>query len=89
MGSITITVVGDASVGTKTKAFTISNAHVNRLVAWAKIAYATPALPSPTTAEALLAWVTDLIERTKGQITSLEYDEARKALTPPPPIDTT
>lgn len=32
MGSITIQIVGDGTVGTKTKTYTVSNADVNRVV---------------------------------------------------------
>lgn len=36
MGSITIQIIGDGSVGTKTKTYTVSDADVNRVVTAAK-----------------------------------------------------
>lgn len=91
MGTITITVVGDASVGTKSKTYNLSDANINRLVAWTKTAFATTptvAVPSPpvlTTAQALVAWADKFIARTKQDVLASEYNASINAV--PAPTD--
>jgi hypothetical protein len=78
VGSITFQVVGDASVGTKTKTFTVSDADVNRLVAWAQVKFATPSV-----AGALLAWANDLMDTSRQAVITYERGEALKTVEPP------
>lgn len=83
MGSITITVVGDASVGTKTKVFTVSDADINRLVARAKIKYAPVVNGTPTTAQAMSAMADELVAYLKQDVVSAEK-QATVAAVPDP-----
>ena len=86
MGSITISVTGDATIGTKSKAFVVSDADINRLVAYATTVFATqptngnPNPPALLPAQALLAWAQSFIDQTKSSVVSLE----RAAVAPPP-----
>lgn len=92
MGSITFQVVGDASIGTKTKTYTVSNADVNRFVSWATDTFATaPTLgnpsPAPLTAtQALAAWADWIMTQTKQRVIARETTVAANALPPPPPF---
>lgn len=81
MGSITFQVIGDASVGTKTKTYSVPDAHINRLVAWASIAFVGPGDPPLATAPALLAWANNMMETTKASVISSEQNSAAVAAT--------
>lgn len=76
MGSITFQVVGDGSVGTKTKTYTVSDADVNRLVAYGVSLATTPQVPSPTVAQALLAWADRAMALAKSDVLSYERTNA-------------
>jgi hypothetical protein len=92
MGTITFTIVGDGTVGTKTKAYTLSNADINRLIAWATVVYATPPtveVPSPpalTIAQALVAWADSVIAGTKNNVVRYEKNVAVTAVADPTPL---
>jgi len=79
MGTITFTVVGDVSVGTKTKSYAVSDADVNRFVNYCK--QFSP-LPSPTVAQALVAWADNEIASLKNGVISSETRTASAALIP-------
>lgn len=87
MGNITISVTGDASVGTKSKVFVVSDADVNRLVAYAQANFATPPTngnpnpPALTGAQALLAWAQTIIDQTKTAVPAYE-----RSIVAPPPV---
>lgn len=83
MGSITLTIVGDATVLTKTKAYVVSDADVNRFVAWAKVNYASAAVPSPTTTQALVAWADSTIAALKSAVVSSEKQVTIAAVADP------
>jgi hypothetical protein len=87
MGSITVSVSKANPLGSKT--YTVPNADIDRLIAWAKVFYA----PQPggvlTDAQALLAWVNAFMEATKARVTEHEREAAIKAVPEPVPISAT
>jgi hypothetical protein len=83
MGAITFQVIGDASVGTRTKTFAVSDADVNRLVAWAKAQLAQPG-ETLTTPQALLRWAEVSMAITKDRVVGYE-----KAVAAHPPFEAT
>ena len=86
MGSITISIVGDASVGTKSKAFTISDADLNRAIAYLK-AQATPVVNgTATTAQACLVWANKVLGELQASTVAFENAAAVAAVAPPPPV---
>lgn len=95
MGSLTFQIVGDASVGTKTKTYAVSDADVNRFVAWATAQYATKrtvAVPNPpalTVAQALNAWANEVVNGMKNNVVTRENSVALAAVPPPPPFTAT
>jgi hypothetical protein len=95
MGSITFTVVGNGGVGTRSKTFDVPDAHVTRIVNWAKAAYATPPtaeVPNPpalTNAQAFNAWATGVMDGTKANVVSHEREAGRAAVAEPTPITAT
>jgi hypothetical protein len=95
MGSITLTTVGDASVGTVTRTWNVSDADINRLVAWAKDVYPTapteanPTPPPPTTTQALNRWGAGLMQGTNNNVQRHEYEASKAAVPIPPPIEAT
>jgi hypothetical protein len=90
MGSLTIQVVGDASVGTKTKTWTITNANINRLVDFGEYIY-TQKNPgtTPTVAQSLLAWSDWVFDHTVSKLREAEERVARDAVPPPASFDPT
>ncbi len=92
MGTITISVAGGTAGTVKAKAFTVPDADVSRLVAWAQVAYApqptadVPIPPLLTPTLALVAWATGIIEGTKANIVSHEREVSRKSVAEPAPI---
>lgn len=78
MGSMTFTVVGDASVGTRTKTFSIPDADVNRFIAMCQEWYGQPAV-----AQAMLAWANDVMGVTKERVIRSEKEAAARAAGPP------
>jgi len=94
VGSISIQVVGDASVGTKSKTYNYTDAQINRLVAWAKTAYSqssrgVPDPPPLTTAQALSAWADALMRFTETSVVKTEKNAARAAVPDPTPMSST
>lgn len=81
MGSITFQVFGDGTVGTKTKTYTVSDADINRLVAYGIKLATTPQLPNPTVAQGLLAWVDRAMAVAKADVLSSERDTATVGIT--------
>ena len=81
MSSITITVVGDATAGTNTKTYTVSDADVNRMIGWAKKNYITEQVPLPTTAQALEAWFGSTMHAVQVAVTDSETDAKVAAVT--------
>jgi hypothetical protein len=88
MGSITFTVVGDASVGTRTRTFTVPDAHVNRFVEWARWRFGSEGV-TPTIPQALLAWAEFEMARLRTDVQDREYNVAKSAVTKPPRIEAT
>ena len=72
MGSISFQVVGDASVGTRTKTYSVSDANINRMVAWAQSELRQPGDPALTVAQALLAWAETMMNTTRREVVSYE-----------------
>lgn len=77
MGSITIQVIGDGTVGTKSKTYTVSDADVNRLVAFGKSMVG----GSPTVTQGLVAWADKVIADTKSAVRAYENAVATAAIT--------
>lgn len=73
MGSVTFQVVGDGTVGTKTKTYTVSDADVNRLVAYGKALATAAGIANPTVTQGLLAWADR--EMTKAKVDVLVYEQ--------------
>ncbi len=82
MGSVTFQIVGDGSVGTLSKNYTVSNADVNRHVTAWKGRTATPGVPSPTTPNAMLAWADFMMATSVTVIQDSERAVAANAVTP-------
>lgn len=81
MGSITIQIIGDGTVGTKTKTYTVSDADVNRVVTAAKTLNG-----AVTTVQACL----DLASYLQSSVTNLVLaSEKAAAATPIQPITST
>lgn len=72
MGSITIQVTGDASVGTLSKTFTVSNANIGRLVAWAQAQFDTGTPLTPP--QALARWAERMIGHTQQDLMRRERE---------------
>lgn len=88
MGSITFQVVGDASVGSRSKTFTVPDEHINRLVAFAKAEFSPVGGPLSTPL-ALLEWAERLMKLTRKQVLAYEDRVAHGAVPPPPPFEAT
>lgn len=72
MGAITISVDAGAA-GQASKSYTVSNADIGRLIAWAKVQYFPRfAQPAPTDLQALAAWADALIQQTKDNVVEHE-----------------
>lgn len=82
MGSVTFQIVGDGTVGTLTKTYTVSNADVNRHVAAWKTRVATSAVPNPTTPISMLAWADFMMATSVTIIQDTERATAANAITP-------
>jgi hypothetical protein len=95
MGSLTFQAVGDATIGTKTKTYTISDANMDRFAEWAIATFSprpTNGEPNPTpltVAQALAAWADWIVERTRQEIIQRERNLALGAVPPPPPFTST
>jgi hypothetical protein len=93
VGTITLTTVGDASVGTVAKTWNVSDADINRLVAWAVAVYPTapteanPTPPPPTTNQALNRWGAGLMQGTNNNVQRHEYEKSKAEVPIPPPIE--
>lgn len=75
MGSITFQVVGDASVGTRSKTYAVPDAHINRLVACLKAGDAAKTAP-----QALLEWAELMMALTRERV--LTYERSAAAIAP-------
>ncbi len=73
MGSITFQVVGDVTVGTKNKTYTVSDADINRLVAAYQKGDGTV-----TVTTALLSWAADILTFSKQRVRDWESQQAFK-----------
>lgn len=80
MGTITFQVVGDGSVGTKTKTYTVSDADVNRLVAFAQAIAANNGVSNPNVTQGLLAWADRMMSETKTGVRAYEQAIAAAAI---------
>jgi hypothetical protein len=78
MGSISFQVVGDASVGTKSRTFQVPDAHINRLVEAMKPFGAQPA----TATTALIYWAQMVMDKTKDAVMERERAAAAQAVAP-------
>ncbi len=81
MGSLTFQLVGDGTVGTKTKTYTISDADVNRFVAWAQHRYDVGPPPVGVTlpltiTQALVVWADQVVANAKNGIQQYESQVA-------------
>jgi hypothetical protein len=89
MGSITFTVVS-GTFGTRNKEYTVSDAHLDRLVAAWQSHLTAPENPSPTLNQALLAWATHMMDITKEEVfTKEKHQAASNAVSAVTPIDAT
>lgn len=79
MGSITFQVIGDASVGTRAKTYTVPDENINRLIGYMKADD-----PSLTTPQALLKWADLMMTLTKERVLSHE-----RSATAIPPFEAT
>lgn len=82
MGSVTFQIIGDGTVGTLSKTYTVSNADVNRHVTAWKSRIATAIVPSPTTPNAMLAWADSMMAASVSIIQDSERAAAANAITP-------
>lgn len=71
-----------------TRSFTLPDADVPRIIAWAMAAY--PNAPNDdaplTPGIAMLRWLQGALAGTMANVVSYEAEEARKAIAVPPPI---
>ena len=74
MGSISFQVVGDATVGTRSKTFAVPDEAINRLVAYLK------ADDDLTTPQALLKWAELMMALTKERV--LHHERQNATLSP-------
>ena len=95
MGTMTISLNGDAALGTKTVVRKIGNNQLNRIVAWAGAAYATaptedvPTPPALTADEAITAWLDGTLAGTVANVRSAEREVAKAAVPEPADIPIT
>ena len=86
MGSITFTLVGDASIGTKTKAYAISDADLNRWMAVLKVK-ANPVINgTATVAQACVVWADSIVAQAKADTVAAELAVAQAAVVTPSAI---
>lgn len=88
MGSITLQVVGDGSVGTKVKTYAVSDADINRIVAYGMTLANGQGNTNPTVAQALVAYADLLMQITKGNIVSAEISALQRSSNIVPPTMT-
>ena len=86
MGSITITIIGDASVLTKTKTFTVSDADINRTIAYLKVQANSVVNGTATTAQACLVWANKVLGDLQAGTVAFENAAALAAVAPPAPV---
>lgn len=75
MGAFTIQIVGDGSVGTKTKTYVVSDADINRLMAFATVIAIGNGIPSPTVIQAALALADAVTQRLRDQLRNFEINQ--------------
>jgi L-aminopeptidase/D-esterase-like protein len=85
MGHFRMEVAGGVVGTAKGKTFTLSDANVNRLAAWAQARYTTSngAVVVPTVPQALAMWADEVFNRTRDDI--LNYERAQAAIANQPP----
>jgi hypothetical protein len=79
---IALQVVGDASVGTVQRQFSVTDANINRLVAWAQAIFRRAGEAPLTADQALRRWMAWTLEQTRGSVLNHEHNN-----TAPPPFD--
>lgn len=83
MGQITISVVGDGSVGTKSKTYSFTDAAINRLVAAEQAAAKSAGVAAnPTVTQALVFYADAVIQGTIDGVKSFEQSAAAAAILP-------
>jgi hypothetical protein len=82
MGNVTIGVTGDASIGTKSKAYPLSDESINRVVEMGRQFAIENGNPNPTTAQALVAFSDVTFERIKRATINSEREPPPE----PPPL---
>jgi len=80
MGTVTFTVVG--AFGTRTKDYTVSDAHVDRVVAAWQVRAVAAGNPSPSVNDALLLWASHMMDVTRSDVLLTERNEADSAILP-------
>jgi len=80
MGTITFTVIG--TFGTRTRDYTVSDAHIDRLVAAWQVRAVRAGNPSPTVNDALLMWAGNMMDVTKADVLMTERQTADNAVLP-------
>lgn len=86
MGSITFTLIGDVSIGTKTKTYAISDADINRWMAVLKLK-ANPVINgTATVAQACLVWADSVVAQAKADTVAAEIALAQAAVVAPSAI---
>ena len=86
MGSITLTLVGDVTVGTKTKTYAISDADVNRWIAVLKTKANPVVNGTATIAQACVVWADSIVAQAKADVAAAELASAQAAVVAPAPI---
>lgn len=80
MGTITFTVFS-GTFGARTKEYTVSDAHLDRLAAAWQFRLTTPENPTPTRNQALLAWAEHVMDMTKTDVLATEREVASATVT--------
>lgn len=83
MGTITLSITGDVSVGTKTKTYTVADADINRLVAIWKTRANTVVNGTATVAQACVVWADSVIAQAKSDVVTNEKQVTVAAVADP------
>lgn len=79
MGQIVLTVTGNAGVGTRSKTFTVPDAHITRFVDAMRAKYGTNGTPA-TANVALNAWAENVLANIKTDVRDHESRAAQAAI---------
>ncbi len=82
----TMTFTLEAPGAEMSRSFTLPDADVPRIIAWAMAAYPNEDETPVTANEAMLRWLQGALAGTMANVVRHEEEEARKAITTPPPI---